>query len=325
MVGAFAGIRGQDRAVSLLLRYLSTGNVPPGLLFFGEEGIGKEKTAVAFVSALLCRDRRTGGCGACRDCLLLRSGAHPNFLRVLPETRNILIEDIRRLREELSLKAFSDRPRAVVISPADRMTVQAANALLKTLEEPPPGTHLLLVAHRISTLPPTIVSRCQKVPFSPLPAEEVEKIIAAIPGIGDRASAAEIRGAAACSWGSPGRALEALEEAEGERERWIRLLSTPDPAAIVAAAASWKGAGELSRRIAAPLAVVRDLGLLASGAEMGIINEDLKNALRALARRRTPEGWSLALKALLSMSRMPPQAQKQLMAEAFLFEFHGKG
>ncbi len=326
MVGAFGGVRGQDRAVALLLRYLESGNVPAGLLFFGEEGIGKEKAAVAFVSALFCRTRgESGGCGTCRDCRVLASGSHPNFLRVSPENQNILIDDIRRLQEELSLKAFSDRPRAVVIAPADRMTVQAANALLKTLEEPPPGTHLLLVAHRMSRLPPTIVSRCQKVSFSPLAPGLVEEIVTGIPGAGDHYPAAVIRGAAALSGGSPGRALEVLEEAEGERERWVRLLSSPDPAAITSVAASWKGAGDLSRKVAAPLSVVRDISLLSSGAELGIINEDLKDALRVAAGRKTPEGWARAYRALLSMSRMPPQAQKQLMVEAFLFGFHGKG
>jgi len=326
MVGTFGGIRGQDRAAALLARYLDSGRIPPGLLFFGEEGIGKEKAAHAFVSALFCRNRGpAGGCGTCHDCRLLSSGSHPNFLTVSPENQNILIEKIRLLQEELSLKAFSDRPRAVVIVPADRMTVQAANALLKTLEEPPPGTHLLLVAHRISRLPPTIVSRCQKIPFSPLSTRDVEEIVAGIPGVGDSHSPGEIRTAAACSGGSPGRALDVLEEAEDERERWIRLLSSPDPAAITAAAASWKGASDLSRKVAAPLSIVRDLALLSSRAEMGIINEDLKDALRAAAGRKTPEGWSRALQALLSMSRMPPQAQKQLMVEAFLFEFHGKG
>lgn len=326
MVGTLSGIRGQDRAVALLLRYLATGNVPPGLLFHGEEGIGKETAAVAFVAALLCRNRgAAGGCGTCRDCRLLASGSHPNFLRVAPETQNILIDDIRELQEELALQAFSKRPRTVLIAPADRMTVQAANALLKTLEEPPRGTHLLLVAHRVSRLPPTIVSRCQKISFSPLPPGEVEGILSGIPGIGSRHRPEEIRGAAACSGGSPGRALEVLEESGGERETWVRLLSSPDPAAVTGTAASWKGAADLSRKIAVPLSVVRDISLLSSGAELGIINEDLKSALHAAAGTKTPEEWNRAFRALLSMSRTPPQAQKQLMVEAFLFEFHRMG
>lgn len=159
MVEKLSSLRGQDRAIFLLRRYLSTGSIPSGLLFHGEEGIGKEKAALAFLAALFCRARTPdGACGSCPECRLLSSGAHPNFLRVSPENHYIQIAEIRKLKEELSLKAFSDRPRAALICPADRMTLQAANALLKTLEEPPAATHLVLVAHRLSQLPPTIVS-----------------------------------------------------------------------------------------------------------------------------------------------------------------------
>ncbi len=325
MVGRLAAVRGQDRAVALLFRYLGSGRVPPGLLFFGEEGIGKEKAAEAFAAALLCRAPDSGGaCGACHDCRLSASGSHPNLIRVLPENRNILIDDIRRLQEELSLKAFSDRPRVALIVPADRMTVQAANALLKTLEEPPPATHLLLVSHRLSQLPPTIVSRCQKVPFAPMSRDEVAEILRSLPeGKGARPPDA-IRAAAACAAGSPGRALEVLDEAEGERESWLRILATPDAAAISRTAAGWKGAGETAPLIAVPLSILRDLALLSSGAKAAIMNEDLREFLGPVAARKSPGGWTRALRELLSMSRMPPQAQKPLMLEAFLFGLHGK-
>ncbi len=179
MVAALSELLGQKRASGLMRRYLETGRVPPGLLFFGEEGIGKETAARAFAAALLCRaPSGEDACGSCHDCRLFRAGSHPNALRVVPENLSISIDDIRRLQEELSLKAFSDRPRVATILPADRMTVQAANALLKTLEEPPPATHLLLVAHRISRLPVTIVSRCQNIPFVPLSTDLVERILA---------------------------------------------------------------------------------------------------------------------------------------------------
>jgi len=324
MVERLEAVRGQDRAVALLARYLESGKVPPGLLFFGEEGIGKEKAADAFAAALLCRARGPGGaCGACPDCRLLAAGSHPNLLRVVPENRNILIDDIRRLQEELALKAFSDRPRVALVVPADRMTVQAANALLKTLEEPPPATHLVLVSHRLSQLPPTIVSRCQKVPFSPLPAEVVAEILRGLPGA--RAHPADaIRAAAACAAGSPGRALEALDEAGGEREAWLRLLAKPDAAAISRTASGWKGSAETAPLIAVPLSLLRDLALLSSGAEAAIMNGDLRELLRPVAARKSPGGWTRALRELLGMSRMPPQAQKPLMLEAFLFGLHGK-
>ncbi len=324
MVERLAAVRGQDRAVDLLSRYVESGRIPPGLLFFGEEGIGKEKAADAFAAALLCRAPDPGGaCGTCPDCRLLAAGSHPNLLRVVPENRNILIGDIRRLQEELALKAFSDRRRVALVVPADRMTVQAANALLKTLEEPPRATHLLLVSHRLSQLPPTIVSRCQKVPFSPLTADAVAEILRGLPDAGARPAEA-IRAAAACAAGSPGRALDALDEAGGEREAWLRLLARPDAAAISRTASGWRGSGETAPLIAVPLSILRDLALLSSGAEAAIMNQDLRELLCPVAARKSPGEWTRALRELLGMSGMPPQAQKPLMLEAFLFGLHGK-
>lgn len=325
MVVGLSAIRGQERAAGLLRRYLETGRVPPGLLFFGEEGIGKETAARAFSAALLCRSPADGdACGSCTDCRLFRAESHPNFLRVVPENLSISIDDIRRLQEELSLKSFSDRPRVALILPADRMTVQAANALLKTLEEPPSAAHLLLVAHRISRLPVTIVSRCQKVPFVPLPTDLVERILASGSGPAARRSREEIRWAAACSGGSPGRAIAALDEEEDERRSWMERLSSFDPGKVFEAAKAWKGGGEIGPRIAAPLSLIRDIALLSSGEKEDIMNEDLSAGLSALAGRRSADEWTRAFRALLSMSRTPPQLQKPLMLEAFLFEWFGK-
>ncbi len=202
MVDPLSAVIGQERAITLLRRYIGAGAVPQGLLFSGEEGVGKEKAARAFAAALLCRKPGTdGACGSCHDCRLLGSGAHPNFLFIAPETQFLRIDEIRALREELSLKAFSDRPRVAILCPADRMTPQAANALLKTLEEPPAGAHLILIAHKTSVLMPTIVSRCQRVPFFPLPAETVFGILAALPEAKGRPDA-EVRLAAAVSGGA---------------------------------------------------------------------------------------------------------------------------
>ncbi|OGP77107.1 MAG: DNA polymerase III subunit delta' [Deltaproteobacteria bacterium RBG_19FT_COMBO_60_16] len=325
MVGNFSSLRGQDRAISLLRRYLETGNVPPGLLFHGEEGIGKERAALAFLAALFCRDRTPdGGCFACPECRLLASGAHPNLLRISPENHFIQIAGIRRLKEELSLKAFSDRARAALICPADRMTLQAANALLKTLEEPPPATHIVLVAHRLSRLPPTIVSRCQKIPFSTLSEDAVEEILRGIPEAGPRHTVGTVRAAAACAGGSPGRALLLLDEMEEGRRMWAGLFSRLDPANAAAAGETWRKGGERQGQIAVPLSLVRDLALLSSGGKADIINKDFGDPLSAVAARKTPYEWTLAFQALLSTSRLPPQAQKRLALEAFLFGLHGK-
>lgn len=326
MVETFASIRGHDRPLALLSRYLDAGTVPPGLLVFGEEGIGKEKAARAFVAALFCRARgAAGACGTCPECRLLASGTHPNLRVVTPETQSIKIEQIRGLQEELALKAFSDLPRVAVLAPAERMTLQAANALLKTLEEPPAGTHLLLVAHRLSKLPLTIVSRCQKVAFSPLSPADTLEILRGIPEVLESHPDEKIRGAAACAAGSPGRALTLLAETGADRDAWAGLFRTFDAAAIIAEAQTWKGTDDQWGRLAVPLSLARDIALLSSGVKADIMNADIRDALSRLAPRKTPGGWTQTLGSLLAMTGMPPQAQKRLMMEAFLFALHGKG
>ena len=326
MVEPLSSVVGQERALSLLRMYIGAGAVPQGLLFSGEEGVGKEKAARAFAAALLCRNPGAeGACGSCPDCRLLASGAHPNFFFITPETQFLRIDEIRALQEELALKAFSDRPRAAILCPADRMTPQAANALLKTLEEPPPGAHLILVAHRAAVLMPTIVSRCQRIPFFPLPVGTVAEILSRRPDAGGGVPLPVIRLAAAVSGGSPGRALSLLPDLADEREAWLALFSNPSPAAAIKLAESWKGEGDAPGRLAAPLSLARDLTLLSSGGGADIINEDLREPLAAAAAHVPKGGWDAAFRELLSISRMPPQPQKRLMLEAFFFGLHGKG
>ncbi len=324
MVESLSAVIGQERAIALLRRYIGTEAAPQGLLFSGEEGVGKEKTARAFAAALLCRDPgKDGGCGSCPDCRLFAAGAHPNFLFITPEKQFLGVDEIRALRGEFSLKAFSDRPRVAILCPADRMTPQAANALLKTLEEPPAGAHLVLVAHRSSALMPTIVSRCQRIPFFPLGAAAVAEILSGHPDAGGEHPRPVIALAANVSGGSPGRALSLLPELAREREAWLALLTKLSPAAAVKTAESWKGEGGTPGRLAAPLSLVRDLSLLSSGGGADIMNEDLRESLAAVPPPAC--GWNAAFRELLSISRMPPQPQKRLMLEAFFFGLHGKG
>jgi hypothetical protein len=205
------------------------------------------------------------------------------------------------------------------------MTPQAANALLKTLEEPPGGAHLVLVAHRTSILMPTIVSRCQRVPFFPLSPDAVAKILSRHPDVGGEHPVPLIVLAAKVSGGSPGRALALLPELAEEREAWLALLTKLSPAAAVKLAESWKGEGDTPGRLAAPLSLVRDLSLLSSGGGADIMNEDLREPLASAAVRSPANGWDAAFRELLSISRMPPQPQKRLMLEAFFFGLHGKG
>ena len=105
---------------------------------------------------------------------------------------------------------------------------------------------------------------------------------------------------------------------------WAGLYARLDPAAASAAGEEWRKGGEGQGKIAVPLSLARDLSLLSSGGNADIINADLGEPLGAIAGRKTPQAWTRAFQALLSLSRLPPQAQKRLALEAFLFELHAK-
>ncbi len=124
------------------------------------------------------------------------------------------------------------------------------------------------------------------------------------------------------TWVSNERLVFSLAE---ERETWLALLTGTSLAAALKLAESWKGEGDTPGRLAAPLALVRDLSLLSSGGGADIMNEDLREPLASAAEQPPANGWDAAFRELLSISRMPPQPQKRLMLEAFFFGLHGKG
>ncbi|MBJ6611213.1 MAG: DNA polymerase III subunit delta' [Candidatus Thiothrix moscowensis] len=142
------------------------------LLFTGENGCGNEDFIHALAAALLCSEPDAAGhaCGHCRNCQVFAGQAHPDYLFVglQEERQSILIEQIRELNHFLGLSRSYSSRRVAVISPADRMNINAANSLLKSLEEPADGTHILLLTAHPASLLPTIRSRCQLVRL-PLP------------------------------------------------------------------------------------------------------------------------------------------------------------
>src|SRR5881398_2683510 len=169
---ALDAIRDQPRAVALLRRALETDRVAHAYAFVGPAGAGRMTTALAFAHALLCP---RAGCGACRACRLATLRQHPD-LHVLvptpPETnpkgaRAIRIDAIRELERQAALRPAMARRKLFVLDEAERMTGEAPQAFLKTLEEPPVGTVLILVLPRARALPATVISRCQVVRFEP--------------------------------------------------------------------------------------------------------------------------------------------------------------
>lgn len=194
---------GQTKAVNLLRRALTGGRLGHAYLFTGPDGVGKATAARAMAASLLCReDAESAPCGRCPGCLKFVSGNHPDFLSVRPDGAVIKIDQVRELKKALVFPPLEAPLRVTLLEEVHTMRREAANSLLKILEEPPPDNLLLLTADEAEPLLPTILSRCQVIPFSPLPlAATIEILQRMHPGLDEE----NARTLAALAGGSPGR------------------------------------------------------------------------------------------------------------------------
>jgi len=220
----FTGVVGHREGAARLARAATEGRVPPAVLLVGPEGIGKRTLADAFAARLLCTaPAGRDACGACAQCTRVAAGTHPDLHRVTPEDghRDIRIEQVRELTRWLALQPLMAECKVGLIDEAHRLSEQAQNALLKTLEEPPGASVLVLVASSAALLLPTVRSRCQVVRLDPLAAEEVEQVLKRRGVPAERA-----RELASLAEGSPGRAA-ALDGEEARKARAIVLDTLP--------------------------------------------------------------------------------------------------
>jgi DNA polymerase-3 subunit delta' len=207
-------LAGQDHAVALLLRAVAAGRVPHAYLFDGPPGVGKRSAAVGLGLALACPEAPGRGCGVCDVCRRILGGNHPDVRVIVPATAQILIEQAQEIVQLASGRPHEAPARVIVLDEADRLNPNSANCLLKTLEEPFPGTHLVLVTTAPDRLLPTIRSRTQRVRFIPVRADT---LVALAVQRGTDAKRAET--AAALAGGSVARMWELLG-AEGDESLW---------------------------------------------------------------------------------------------------------
>lgn len=169
----FDQIIGHDRQKEVLDRILSSGRLAHAYLFTGPDGIGKQLVAVALARAVVCEEQR--GCGDCVACRKLDHHNHPDFHRLEPDGASIKIEQVRALQRELHLRPLEASRKICLIDQAELMTIGAANALLKTLEEPRGDSLFILLSSQPQRLPETIRSRCQQLPFASHPRDRIRQ------------------------------------------------------------------------------------------------------------------------------------------------------
>lgn len=216
-------IIGQDVAKRQLQTHLVSGRVPNGYLLAGPDGVGKRRLALEVAKALNCTAEGSTPCDACRTCTQIAKGTHPDVHVLSPAgaSEQIRIDVIRHLLGRLALAPFSARFQVAIIEGAERLTEEAANALLKALEEPSIHGRFLLTTARLSDCLPTIVSRCQLIRCRPLPVELITKLVASQqPAVGTSAAAV-----ARLSGGSASQALALAGRWESSQQLHARFAS----------------------------------------------------------------------------------------------------
>ena len=291
----FRDIAGHEQVNSLIARATLRKTLPPSLIFAGPSGVGKRMAAVALAQLVNCLGPAgEDACGECAPCRRIARGVHADVLILEPgETGAIKIEQIREAIERSAYRPFEGRRRVVIIDDAEQIVLAAQDALLKTLEEPPPGTTFVLVSAVPETLVPTIRSRCQRLRFGRLSPADVAAVLMRAHAF----SETDAHAAAAFSDGSVGRALEgATEEFVEARAAALRLLEalaqSPPPARRIIGASGLPGAGRskadrdaLAQSLRALSSILRDLGIL--GARTGhdsLANADFRQKLDGLLR-----------------------------------------
>jgi DNA polymerase-3 subunit delta' len=345
----FREIVGHRRLVELLVRAIASGSLPPSLIFAGPDGVGKRQVALAVAQTLNCLSPVNGpgpgqrdACGTCTSCRKIARSLHPDVTVLDPEENSsIKIEPVREVIGKTAYRPFEGRVRVVVIDRADLLGDDAQNALLKTLEEPPPRNVFILVTARPQLLLATVRSRCCQLRFAPLASAEMAAALVDRHKYSER----DARASAAMASGSFARALDAgtgeLAEARAvaaailleavrasdSRSRLAvgaALLQTARkkskakpggpqaPGEAVEKAKDGKNQaadrGALAARLRAIGALLRDVAILTTRApEDALVNLDLRAELEPLARRydqdRLARAFSAVGRALAALER----------------------
>jgi len=300
-----SSILGHERVVQRLTAALERGQLHHAYLFEGPAGVGKATVAMHLAKAANCS--AGSPCDVCATCRQIEAGTHPDLLRLQPDptkaSRTIPVDAVREVVRKTGYKRFDAQYRFVLIDPADAMQPAAANALLKTLEEPPAGTHFVLIVTNSASLLPTIVSRCQRVRFGAVPEQPIIDWLTA-------RGAESPQLCARLSHGCPGRALAlsegALERRMAVRDQLLRMVHGTVGEVFDATADLCRGKRQdwmkdVEALIDVAEDMIRDAAVLGSGAELPLLNSDVSEEVGRWSQALWPTGVSRCQEALVDI------------------------
>ncbi|MFQ5449209.1 MAG: DNA polymerase III subunit delta' [Nitrospinaceae bacterium] len=334
---SFSRVLGQDQPKQILKKALQNNSVSHAYLFYGPESTGKKLTAIEFAKALNCKGSGPAdNCGTCSSCRKISQRIHPDFFllepaKSTPSAREVVIriDSIRELQRKLSYLPYEGETKVAIIDSAETMNLQAANTFLKTLEEPPSSTVLILIAANPYQLLPTIVSRCQGIRFHALPSPVVQTIVEEkMREAGENPGPEEMELRALRSLGRAGRALE--EDVLKSGEQRIELLEllgrlSFDRMDVVFqwARTQAKQPGEVQMTLEELLNLLRDLAVLKTGpGSAEIYNRDLMEHLIPLAAQKSLPGLIRMFDSVCrTRSALTANANTQLSLENMLMQF----
>jgi len=176
---SFKDIVGQERAIKILKKSLKENKISSSYIFVGSEGTGKKLTAIEFTKAVNCLNlnKNSEACEDCQSCNEISKQCSPDLKIIEPIKSSIKIEQIREMRKEIGLKPFKNKKKIYIIDKAEKMTLEASNCLLKTIEEPPYYAIIILICSKADPILPTIVSRCQIVNFGSVSSLKIKGLL----------------------------------------------------------------------------------------------------------------------------------------------------